>query len=508
MGRPALRFVALVALLGAGGIVAVPAGPLAAKDKTPEASPVEKDFLAAYGSEDGAERGRAVDALLAAPDPLKFALVSTKVIPKEKRADVLARGVEVLARVKDEKVVAQIAAASRTGPADQRCLYLESLASMPASTDAHNALLAAMKDPKEPWVRAMAAYGLGEHRAMDALDPLLAALDDRMWQVHAAALAAIPRLTDKEVLSSKAVPKLVDYLEGSTGRMQDDCASALKRITGKNLGKDVPAWRRFIAGGPAAADPPKEAPAGGAAPAPGTPTGGAYGEQQSVKPHFYGIDIVSKRFVIVLDRSLSMVDPIKIDKERLRRETSRRKAAVTGADKPKEKGEDGANPDDVGYDIPWWRIKTRLDLARYQTINLISRLEPDQNFELILFDTKVEPWMNKMVPANQANKQKAIQLVEALKPDGETNTWGALAAAFEMSAAATRTGGAAPDEIYFVTDGAPSKGDIIDGNQIHEAVVQLAKVHQMRVHVIGIGVNLTFLRKIAVATGGQAKFFE
>lgn len=503
MGRTALRFAASLALLGAGVVVSAPTA--AAKDKPPEVSPAEKQFQTDYASEDGGVRGKGVEALHAAPDPVKFALVSTKVIPKEKRADVLARAVEVLSRVKDEQVVAQIAAAARSGPADQRCLYLESLASMPASTAAHGALLAALKDPKEPWVRAMAAYGLGEHRAMDALDPLLAALDDRMWQVHAAALAAIPRLSDKELLKSKAVPRLVDFLELSSGRMRDDCADALKRITGKSLGKDVPAWRRYVAGGPAAADPPKPDVEAGS-PAAGTPTGGAYGEQQSEKPHFYGMDITSKRFVIVLDRSLSMVDPIKIDKERLRRETSRRRAAVTGLDKTK--GDEGADPDDVGYDIPWWRIKTRLDLARYQTINLLSRLEPDQNFELILFDTKVEPWMNKMVPANQANKQKAIALVEALKPDGETNTWGALAAAFEMSASATRTGGSAPDEIYFVTDGAPSKGDIIDGNQIFEAVVQLAKVHQVRVNVIGIGVNLTFLRRMAVMTGGQAKFFE
>ncbi|MCE9636818.1 MAG: HEAT repeat domain-containing protein [Planctomycetes bacterium] len=501
----ALAFGAAAA--SSSGIV-VSAPTALAKDKAPEISTAEKDFLAGYTSDDGAARAKAVDRLHDAPEPARLQLVSTRVIPKEKRADVLARAVEVLSRVKDESVIEKIVAASRAGPPEQRCLYVESLASMQGSTAAHKALLEFVRD-KETWVRAMSAFALGEHRAMDGFEPLLACLSDKMWQVQSAALAALPRLSDKDTLKSKALPKLVDYLENSSGRQRDDCADALKRISGRTLGKDADVWRKWIAGGdPAIAPPaaPGTGPDAKPAPAPGTPTGGDYGEQQAAeKPHFYGIEVTSTRIVIVLDRSLSMNDPITIDRERLRRETSRRRAAVTGENAPKD---DKTPPEDVGYDIPWWRIKTKLDLARYQTINLLSRLAPEQNFEMILFSNDVEPWMSRLVPASQANKQKAIQVVETLKPDGETNTWGALAAAFEMSAAATRTGPGAPDEIYFVTDGQPSKGDILDGNQIYEAVVQLAKVHQMRVNVIGIGVNLTFLRKIAVITGGQYKSFE
>jgi hypothetical protein len=372
---------------------------------------------------------------------------------------------------------------------------------MQQSDAAHRTLVECMKD-RETWVRAMAAYGLGEHRSMDALDPLLAAVEDPKWQVQSAALAALPRLQDKEVLRKTVAPKLVELLELLGGRQRADCADALKRITGRNLGKDPVPWRKWLEGGDAAAAPKDD---GDGKPAPGSNS--AYGEQQADKPHFYGIEVDSNRLVLVLDTSLSMNDPIEIDKDRLRRETSRRRAAVTGPDAPKP-GE-GVDPEDVGYDIPWWRVKTRLDLARYQAIHVISQLAPEQSFEMILFNTKVEPWMGRLVPANQANKQKAIQLLENLKPDGETNTWGALAAAFEMSASNVRTGGAgAPDEIYFVTDGAPSKGDIVDGNQIYEAAMQLAKVHQMRINVIGVGVNLLFLRKMAVSTGGQAKFFQ
>ena len=43
-------------------------------------------------------------------------------------------------------------------------------------------------------------------------------------------------------------------------------------------------------------------------------------------------------------------------------------------------------------------------------------------------------------------------------------------------------------------------------NSIH-ATIQLWKLKQIKINVIGIGVNLPFLRKMARATGGQGKFF-
>ena len=48
----------------------------------------------------------------------------------------------------------------------------------------------------------------------------------------------------------------------------------------------------------------------------------------------------------------------------------------------------------------------------------------------------------------------------------------------------------------------------IDSNQILEATLQLCKVKPLRINVIGIGVDLSFLRKLARDTGGQSKFFK
>ena len=48
----------------------------------------------------------------------------------------------------------------------------------------------------------------------------------------------------------------------------------------------------------------------------------------------------------------------------------------------------------------------------------------------------------------------------------------------------------------------------MDSNQILEATLQLCKVKPLRINVIGIGVDLSFLRKLARDTGGQSKFFK
>jgi HEAT repeat protein/VWA domain-containing protein len=391
--------------------------------------------------------------------------------------------------------------ASKTAPPEMRVVYVEALGQLAGSPAAHATLLELLKD-KDSFVRGMAAAGLGEHRSMDALDPLMAILDDKAWLVQSAALASLPRLTDRAEVR-KRVPKLVEFLENVSGRLKVDCAECLHRITGKTFGRDAAAWRKWVDEGMADAAPkPEPTDEGPPAPKP------AYGNQDEA-PHFYGMPVLSNRVVLILDISLSMYDPIDIDKDRLRRETSRRKAAVTGEKKDdKDKDKDKAPEEDQGYDIPWWKVKTRLDLAKYQTINLVSQLRDDQSFEIITFSKEVTHWMGKIVPATSANKQKAIAMLETVTPEDATNTWGAIAAAFDMVDVNRKGEGLGPDEVYLVTDGAPSLGDIVDSNQILEATLQLCKVKPLRINVIGIGVDLSFLRRMARETGGQSKFFK
>jgi hypothetical protein len=487
-----LRPMRLPALLAAALLAAL-ALPASAKDGK-NVDPVESLFDVQYASPEAPGRIKAVDGLKTAPDPMKFWIISNKVIGKEKRADVVAHAVDVLSSIKDDKIVASIVVATKSGPAEQRATYVEALAPMAGSNVAHAALLELLKD-REVYVRGMAASAIGEHRAMDALAPLMALLDDKAWIVQSAALSALPRLPDKAALKAQ-LGKLVEFMENTSGRLKVDCSETLRRISGKNLGHESAPWRKWYDAGM----PGEEKPADDAdKPETFKP---AYANTEE-KPHFYGMPVLSNRVVLVLDISLSMYDAIDIDKERLRRETSRRKPVVTG-----EKKKEEAPEEDQGYDIPWWKIKTRLDLAKYQTINLVSQLREEQSFEIILFSKEVTHWMNKLVPATSMNKQKAITLLETIVPEDATNTWGALAAAFDMVDVNKKGDTFGPDEMYLVTDGAPSLGDITEPDQILQATLQLCKVKPLKINVIGVGVDLNFLRKLARDTGGQSKFFK
>lgn len=484
-----------LALVAAAALFAL-AGDASARGGKSEPDPIEVQFDLQYGSPDPVARAKAIDALKQAPDPMKFAVLSTRVVGREKRADVVARAVDVLAGIKDETTATSVAVAAKTAPPEARVVYVEALGGLVSSTSAHQMLLELVKD-RDAYVRGMAAAGLGEHRAVDALRPLVALLDDKSWMVQAAALAAIPRISDKEAVK-KTVPKLIEFLENVSGRMKVDGAEALKRITGRNFGRDPEQWRAWYDAGMLDATPKPEAPE-----KPPEPKG-AYANQDTA-PEFYGMPVLSNRVVLILDISLSMYDPIEIDKDRLRKETSRRKPVVTGEKKDdKEK----IPEEDQGYDIPWWKVKTRLDLAKYQTINLVSQLREEQSFEIITFSKEVTHWMGRIVPATSVNKQKAIAMLEVVKPEDATNTWGAIAAAFDMVDVNKKGEGLGPDECYLVTDGAPSLGDIVDSAQILEATLQLCKVKPIRFNVIGVGVDLSFLRKLARDTGGQSKFFK
>ena len=488
-----LRLLVILVVVSALGGVAFAKG-----GKEPD--PIEVQFDVQYGSSDPPSRAKAIDTLKGAPDPLKFSVLSTRVIGREKRADVVAHVVDVLQSIKDETTATSVAVAAKTASPEARMVYVEALGGLAGSAAAHQMLLELVKD-KDTYVRGMAAAGLGEHRAMDAYEPLLALLDDKAWLVQAAALASLPRLIDRAAVK-RSIPKLIDFLENVSGRMRVDASEALRRITGKNFGRDAAAWRKWYDAGMIDTVKPE-----GGDDKPAEPKG-AYGNTDD-KPHFYGIEVLSNRVVLILDVSLTMYDALDIDKDRLRRETSRRKV-VTG-EKPGDKpgGKDGAPAEeDLGYDIPWWKVKTRLDLAKYQTINLISQLREDQSFEIITFSKEVTPWMGKIVPAPTANKQKAIAMLDTIKPEDATNMWGAIAAAFDMVDVNKKGETFGPDEMYLVTDGCPSSvGDILDSDQILEATLQIHKVKPLRINVIGIGLDRSYLRKMARDTGGQSKFF-
>ena len=124
---------------------------------------------------------------------------------------------------------------------------------------------------------------------------------------------------------------------------------------------------------------------------------------------FYGIDIVSTRFALVIDTSGSMGTE-----------------AYTG--------------------------QTRLAVAKKQLALTLKRLRDGVLFNVVPFSGGVEEMESRMIELEGKSRAEALEFAGALRPGGGTNIHDALELAFEDERV---------DTIYLLSDGAPSTGPIV-----------------------------------------------
>jgi hypothetical protein len=348
---------------------------------------------------------------------------------------------------------------------------------------------------------AAAVFALAEAHPPEALEDVKRVTEHSAWQVRLATLDFLGRLRDP-----KTLPLLVDRLEVESGRLRHEVVETLRLVSGKDYGKDLEKWKAYLAGGEAAAAAAGRKPAdpaagsGGRAVATGT---------APVAPTYYGQPVYSDRVVFVIDISLSMNEEMVIDRETLVRETG---AVVSGSDaESKALKEAGGKEEGELMPLEWWKIKTRMDFARAQLKYAISTLKRDQYFDVVWFSDSVKTWQGRLVPARPGIKVKAADWIDALECEGGTNTWGGLTKALNIVGKGSEeenfTHGA--DTLYFLSDGEPSKGDVVDKDQIVAAIDRIHKVRRVKIHVVQIGTSvMPFMKRLADATGGTFKFFN
>ena len=178
-------------------------------------------------------------------------------------------------------------------------------------------------------------------------------------------------------------------------------------------------------------------------------------------PHYYGIPIVAKRLLFVVDRSGSM----------------RMRVPGTGANR--------------------WQLATR------EFIRAIRSLDGDCEFGVLAFGDDVRLWKSSLVPASPKNVESAIGFVNRLDPKGWTNTHAALVQGMNFDAA--------NEAIYLLTDGAPRRGLIRGCGAIVTDVVHRNRFRHQRVHTIGLGVGgqtRRFLADLAKRTEAEFRSVE
>lgn len=135
----------------------------------------------------------------------------------------------------------------------------------------------------------------------------------------------------------------------------------------------------------------------------------------------------------------------------------------------------------------------RLAAAKRELSNTISRLPADRQFGLVVYNHRVNVWRRELAPATAAAKQEAMQYVGYLRAVGSTATYDALEAALSFDVEA----------IYFVSDGQPTDGKIVEPAEILAALRRINHTRRVAIYVIGIAPGEagnpfdTFLKQIA-----------
>ncbi|MDE0960469.1 MAG: VWA domain-containing protein [Planctomycetota bacterium] len=277
---------------------------------------------------------------------------------------------------------------------------------------------------------------------------LLYCLEDRSWIVVAHAVRGLHDHRAKEVVGA-----LIDRMPAAKGRLLEDISDALTQLTSQSHGHDAADWRLWWRDSRSDWEPPEVKPSSDEV------------EEKSlgtaVRQGLYG-EIVSERVVFLLDISGSMLA-----------ETS-----VGGS---------------------------RIEVARTELCRALeSGLSPKSRFSVVAFSEGVLRFSTKLVKARGSSLKKAIQFVQQLRAGGETNSYGALEAAFADREV---------DTIYLLSDGSPTVGDETSQTLILDAVRKWNRYRATRIHCFGLfageaprqdeGQARDFLRRLARSNHGR-----
>ncbi|MHC5038980.1 MAG: HEAT repeat domain-containing protein [Planctomycetota bacterium] len=441
-----------------------------------------------------------------------------KVFPR-----VIERTVGLLRRLKEPKAEAWLLDVVKNPrfPWRVRFHVIEALGSGSGSKVIGALRGAALSD--DPKIRIAAIDALAKIGNLASVDVFIKALSDPAWQVKVAAIHALGKMQlgsggEKE----RAIEALIGALGSLTdeeGRLKFEIVSALKTITYEDLGFEATAWENWWAR-------KKRGESGG----PGA------GHTRATVPEYHGLKIWSTRIVFVIDTTGSMADPAsKSDPSKTPRKPIPLPPQVTGAAKtPVDKGllEKLKQLKDKNDKR---EVKTKMDAEKRELINAILLLTPKVHFSIVTYAEVARPWRPHLVPATAQNKIAAVKMVEDLIPTGGTDIYKALVEAFQIheKAGARKKKGpnvrgapkmtgkgkynpveniAGPaDEIFLLTDGRPTVGELQNPNRICEEIRKINKVRKIRINTIAVGtvgqgvtpVDPGFMRRLAEENDGK-----
>jgi HEAT repeat protein len=317
----------------------------------------------------------------------------------------------------------------------------------------------AKKTDSESTLRIALIDALARFRDPEAAAGIIASMGDQRWQVRAAAMEALGRTKERT-----GIPALIGAVLKEQGRLQEDAAAALRKITAQDFGRNAALWNQWWQQESArAANPPPPPPAAGAPPGAPPAVGGGGGGHAAPSPPsapprggrstFYGLEILSTRVAFVLDRSGSMLEPAS--------------TSQTGPGSGRRK----------------------IEIAKEELKKTITALPPDARFTLIVFGDDVEAWEMKLVKADAGTKDVAIGFALSMEAKGQTNIFDALKLAFDIAGQGAHDKYYQPaiDTIFLLSDGSPNRGTISDPGAILAEIRRINRLQRLKINCVGVG---------------------
>jgi hypothetical protein len=141
----------------------------------------------------------------------------------------------------------------------------------------------------------------------------------------------------------------------------------------------------------------------------------------------------------------------------------------------------------------------RLEAAKRELTDAIRNLHEESQFAIVVFNSDVEVWQRRLVPANKGNKELAMAYVLSQPARSATASYDALEMAFTFDAEA----------IFFLSDGAPTSGKFVAPADIVNVISVGNRSRRESIYAIGIAPGLPdspmemFMKALAEQNMGQ-----
>ncbi|MGH7378529.1 MAG: HEAT repeat domain-containing protein, partial [Candidatus Methylomirabilales bacterium] len=296
---------------------------------------------------------------------------------------------------------------------------------------------------------------MAEHQGIVKL--VLPLLDDPERRVRVTAIQALSAAGGDAV-----VDPLIKALGRNEGRVLDDLADALARITGKDFGLNTVQWESWWSTNKGqvkiARIPARE-----------------YGKLKEAKEQavtqvgsYFGLRVISKHVAFVFDCSESMLE-----------------AYVPPGLKPPEEPEEKAEPGKSkaagpkkkrAAKAPRGDITTRIEVAKRELQQVLGKLPAGVMLNILRFNTFVESCKPALTELKDPARKEFTDFVRASNPEGLTNLYGALEEALKDDKV---------DTIYLLSDGAPTVGTFIETQAVLAEVARLNQLPKVKINTIG-----------------------